>query len=63
MSDKPRLILVGEDGNAFSILARATKAAKKAGWTEDRIKEMRKKAMSAGYEGLLDVMMDYFEVE
>jgi len=29
MSDKPRLILVGEDGNAFSILARATKAAKK----------------------------------
>lgn len=59
---KPKVKLVGEDGNAFMVLGLATRAAKKAGWTKEQIDEYREKAMSGDYENLLAVTMDYFEV-
>ncbi|WP_194963623.1 hypothetical protein [Campylobacter jejuni] len=38
--------LVGEDGNAFSILARVSKALKKAGASKEEISKFQKEAMS-----------------
>jgi len=65
MSDTPRppLNLIGEDGNAFSILGKATKAAKKAGWTKEQIKEVMDEAKSGDYDHLLQTMMKHFDCD
>jgi hypothetical protein len=59
---KPKLKLVGEDGNAFFILGKAFQAAKKAGWTKEQIEEFKAKATSGDYNNLLAVCMEYFDV-
>lgn len=57
---KPTLKLSGEDGNAFFILGKAMKIAKKNNMDWDLIK---KEAMSGDYDHLLQTMMKYFDVE
>ncbi|MGI5818146.1 MAG: hypothetical protein ACOX9R_08610 [Armatimonadota bacterium] len=59
---KPKIRLIGEDGNAFAILARARKALKKAG-REDEFDEFMAEATSKDYKHLLRVAMEWFEVE
>lgn len=56
------LNLVGNDGNAWAILGRATRVARKAGWTKDRIDAIMKEATSGDYNDLLGTMMKYFDV-
>ncbi len=56
------LKLVGEDGNAFSILGRAKNALKK-GNRMDLWDEYSKKAMSGDYNHLLCTTMDYFDCD
>lgn len=51
--------LVGEDGNAFSILARVSKALKKAGVSKEEISKFQKEAMSSDYNHLLNVVQDW----
>lgn len=51
--------LVGEDGNAFSILARVSKALKKAGVSKEEISQFQKEAMSSDYNHLLNVVQDW----
>lgn len=60
--DKPRLELIGEDGNVFSILGRATREAKRAGWSEEKIKKFQAEAMSGDYDHALQTCMEYFDV-
>lgn len=61
--DKPVVQLTGEDGNAFSIIARVSKALKRAGMPE-KAQEFRDKALKAGsYDEVLQLSMDYCEVE
>lgn len=61
---KPRVKLSDEDGNVFSILGRCLKAARKAGWSENQLKEFSGKATSAhSYEEVLQLVMNEFEVE
>ncbi len=63
MSDpKPKLKLVGLDGNAFLILSRARTAAVKAGWSPEKIDEVMIEAKSFDYDHLLQTMMRYFDV-
>lgn len=59
--NKPKLNLVGEDGNAFAILGRAQRVARKAGWSKERINEFMKEAMSGNYDNLLQTCMKWFE--
>lgn len=59
--DKPRVKLVGEDGNAFSIIGRVSSALRKAG-LGDKVKEFQDKAMSGDYNHLLQVAMEYCDV-
>ena len=61
-NDKPRVKLVGEDGNAFAILARCRRAARKAGWTQEKIKEFMDAATSGNYEFLLRTCTEHFDV-
>ena len=51
--------LVGEDGNAFAIMGRVTKALKRAGATSEEITEFREQAMSGDYNHLLQVVLSW----
>ena len=57
------LKLIGEDGNAFAILARAQRAAKNAGIEQERITEFMNEAMSSDYNHLLATCMKYFDID
>lgn len=59
---KPKLKLIGTDGNAFSVLGLAKKAAKKAGWSEDRIDQYFGEATAGDYTTLLAVTSKYFDI-
>ena len=63
MSDtKPRVKLTGTDGNAFNIIGLCMRAARKAKWTEDRIKAVRIEMMSGDYNNVLMTAMEHFDV-
>jgi len=55
--------LVGEDGNAFAILARVSAALKAEGCCRCSIEDFQKKAMSGDYNNLLGVVMEYVCVD
>jgi hypothetical protein len=59
---KPKLKLVGEDGNAFAILGRARQAAQAAGWTPEQIKVYTDAATAGNYDNLLAVTQEQFDV-
>jgi len=59
---KPYLKLVGQDGNAFTILGLALRAAKAAGWTEAQRDAYTKAAMAGDYDHLLTVTQEHFDV-
>ena len=63
MIEKPEVKLIGEDGNAFSIMGRCHRAAKDAGWTEDKWKEIQNEMMAGDYDHLLYTAMNHFEVD
>ena len=60
---KPVVKLVGEDGNAFSILGKVIAALKKSKVSEEVIGLYKKHAMSGDYEHLMQVSMQFCEVE
>jgi len=59
---KPKLKLIGEDGNVFYILGKAVREARRAGWSEEKIAEFKEKAMSGDYDNALRTCMAYFDV-
>lgn len=61
-TQKPRVQLVGRDGNAFAILGACQRAAKAAGWTDEEWQEVHEHMTSADYNHLLATAMEYFEV-
>ena len=63
MKDKrPKLKLVGQDGNAFNILGLARRAALKAGWPKEKLDAFLKECMGGNYDNLLKVVQEYFDV-
>ena len=56
-----KLRMVGEDGNAFVILGRASSAMRRAGHG-DRIEEFRAEATSGDYDHLLQTTMKNCDV-
>jgi hypothetical protein len=59
---KPTVKLVGEDGNAFAIIARVRRALLKAGLQEE-VAAFVKEATSGDYDHLLATCIAYVEVE
>ena len=57
-----KLALLGEDGNAFSILGRAQRAMRRAGHA-DRIAEFKRDATSGDYDHLLQACFRWFDVD
>ena len=61
-TEKPECQLTGEDGNAFAIIGRVSRALKQAGQPE-RAKEWTSKAMDCdSFDALLQLAFDYVEV-
>ena len=61
--DRPPVKLVGQDGNAFAVLGACRRAAKDAGWSDDRIETFVTDATAGDYDHLLGTAMKYFDVE
>lgn len=51
--------LVGEDGNAYSILARVSQALRRAGVSDDEVAAYHAEATSDTYDHLLGVTMEW----
>ena len=63
MSDKqkPKVQLVGQDGNVFNLLGICTKALKRAGQSEEAT-ELKNRVMSSGsYGEALSIMLEYVD--
>jgi len=56
---KPKLKILGEDGNAFFILGKAKQVANTNNMDWEKIQT---EAMSGDYDHLLQTMMRYFDV-
>lgn len=59
---KPKVRLVGEDGNAFAIMGTVIKALRKAGADKEYTDKYMGEAMSGNYDHLLGVTMEYVDV-
>ena len=57
----PGFHLIGEDGNAFSIMGRVGRAARKAGLSREIIDAVTEDARSGDYDHLLGVFMAWSE--
>ncbi len=60
---KPRVKLVGADGNAFNIIGLCRRAARSAGWSKERIDVVLDEMMAGDYDHLLQTAMTHFDVE
>ena len=60
---KPKMQLIGQDGNIFVIMGRASRLLKNAGQS-DKAKEMRDRVMSCdSYQKALSIVSEYVETE
>ncbi len=58
---KPRVKLVGEDGNAFAILGRVRRALRDAGASPECVERYTREATSGDYDHLLAVTIEYVD--
>jgi len=58
---KPECELVGQDGNAYAIMGRVSKALRRAGYPPEAITEYTEASTSGDYDNLLRVAMLWTE--
>ncbi len=61
--EKPKMNLVGEDGNVFAILGRASRALKQAGMPEQAKEMFDRVTSSDDYYEALNIISEYVETE
>lgn len=54
--------LVGEDGNAFSVIGKVRKALRRAGISDEVIQQFTDEATSGDYDNVLMTCMNWVEV-
>ena len=60
--EKPKVKLLGQDGNVFNLLGVCTRALKKAG-QDEAARELQEKVIAAhSYDEALQLMMQYCDV-
>ena len=55
--------LTGEDGNAFFIIGRVSRALRRAGVSDDDINEFTEEATNGNYDHLLQTVMKWVNVQ
>jgi hypothetical protein len=63
VNKKVKLTLVGLDGNAFILLGRFERVARRQGWSDAEIKTVIAECQSSDYNHLLCTLMDHCEDE
>ena len=58
----PTVKLTGEDGNAFAIMGKVSKALRKAGADKEYVEKYLDEATSGDYDHLLGVSMEYANI-
>lgn len=61
-TNKPDVELVGGDGNAFVIINACKRAARQAGWSDEKWEAVQSEMMNSDYDHLLQTVMKYFDV-
>lgn len=59
---KPKVKLIGKDGNSFLILGECARVLKSAGYSLDEIERFRADAMGGDYDHLLAVIQKWLKV-
>ena len=62
LNKKPKVRLIGKDGNAFAILGECKRALKNAGASTEQISEFMTEAMDGDYDHLLQTCMEWCDV-
>lgn len=60
--EKISVELTGEDGNAFAIMAKITRALRKGGASDTDIEKYQAESMSGSYDNLLQTAMKWVNV-
>ena len=60
---RPRVKLLGQDGNAYFILGQCRRATRAAGWSDDDWGRFHAEATDGDYDHLLATVMQFFDVE
>lgn len=55
--------MIGEDGNSFAILARAMKAMREAGLSQEKRALFVSEATSGDYDHLIGTVMEWFDTD
>lgn len=61
-TNKPKVELIGRDGNAFAVMGACKKAAQRAGWTNEQQEALLAEMMDGDYDHLLATALKYFTV-
>ena len=59
---RPEVKLIGEDGNAFAVLGKCSKAWREAGLPKEEWEKIRTEMMAGDYDHLLGTAMNHFDV-
>jgi len=62
LSFKPKVQLIGSDGNAFSIIGKVVQVMKKHGFNQQVINNYKKDALKGDYNHLLQITSKYVEI-
>jgi hypothetical protein len=62
MEKKPKVNLIGKDGNAFVIIGSCKTAWRKANGSVSEWEKIQKEMMSGDYNNLLQVAMNHFDI-
>lgn len=60
---RPRVRLIGVDGNAFAVLGGVLRVLREAGWTKEEREAFQAEATSRDYNHLLATVMKHLDVE
>ena len=60
---RPTVKLTGGDGNAFAVIGKCHRAARRACWPDDLWTSVREEMMAGDYDHLLQTAMRYFDVD
>jgi len=63
MADKPRVKLVGTDGNIFAILGRCKQALKNAGQPDEAEEMAQRVFKTTSYDEALAICLEYVDAE
>jgi len=60
---RPRVKLIGTDGNAFALIGKTASALRRAGWTSQQVAAFQKEATGGDYDHLLTTCIKYVDID